>query len=160
MGVGTLEFWKRAILIDKILFNQLFSFIFSDNPKLAWRSCWIIDTASEEDPELMIDKIPEIISALSSTTNSSLKRHFTRILSRYQIPEIFQGTVIDQCFKLLGPTEPAAVRVNAMQVLFNLAKGLPDLKGELSSVLESLIDEGGSAGFINRAVKLIKQLRS
>jgi hypothetical protein len=48
--------------------------------------------------------------------------------------------------------------VNAMQLLFNLSQDLPDLKGELRSVLEGLIDEGGSAGFINRALKLAKQL--
>jgi hypothetical protein len=66
--------------------------------------------------------------------------------------------VIDRCFELLVPSEPAAVRVNAMQLLFNLSQDLPDLKGELRSVLEGLIDEGGSAGFINRALKLAKQL--
>ena len=157
-GAGELELLKRAVCNDRKLFNQLYIWIFCDNRRLAWRACWIIDTASEKQPDLLRDKIPEIISRLSLTTDSSLKRHFTRILCRYDIPEIYQVVVIDRCFELLIPAEPAAVRVNAMQLLFNLSQHYPDLKGELRSVLEGLIDEGGSAGFINRALKLAKQL--
>jgi hypothetical protein len=157
-GAGEIEILKNVVGTDRDLFDQLFRWVFSDNHRLAWRSCWIIDTASEKQPDLLSNKIPEIISGLSATTDSSLKRHFTRILCRYDIPEIFQVIVIDRCFELLIPSEPAAVRVNAMQLLFNLSQHLPDLKVELRSVLESLIDEGGSAGFINRALKLAKQL--
>ena len=158
-GAGEMELLKSAACNDKDLFNQFYGWIFSDNRRLAWRSCWIIDTASEKQPDLLSNKIPEIILALSATTDSSLKRHFTRILCRYQIPEIYLVIVIDRCFELLAPSEPAAVRVNAMQLLFNLSQHLSDLKVELKSVLESLIDEGGSAGFINRALKLAKQLQ-
>lgn len=158
-GAGEMELLKRHIGTDKRLFDQLFSWIFSENHRLAWRCCWIIDTTSEQQPELLIDKISDVISGLSLTTDSSLKRHFTRILCRYQIPEIHQVVVINRCFELLAPTEPAAVRVNAMQLLFNLSQQLSDLKGELRSVIEGLIDEGGSAGFINRAVKLWNQLQ-
>ena len=158
-GAGERELLKRLIGTDKGLFDQLFRWIFSDNHRLAWRCGWIIDITSEQQPDLLIDKIPEIISGLSATTDSSLKRHFTRILCRYQIPEIHQVVVINRCFSLLSPSEPAAVRVNAMQLLFNLSLQLPDLKGELRSVIEGLIDEGGSAGFINRAVKLWNQLQ-
>ncbi len=157
-GSGERELLKKLIGTDKGLFDQLFCWIFSDNHRLAWRCGWIIDTTSEQLPDLLTDRIPAIISGLSATTDSSLKRHFTRILCRYQIPEIYQVVVINRCFELLAPSEPAAVRVNAMQMLFNMSLQLPDLKGELRSVLEGLIDEGGSAGFINRAEKLLNQL--
>ena len=158
-GAGELELLKKLVCTDINLFDQLFQWIFSDNHRLAWRCCWIIDTTSEKKSDLLIDRLPDIISGLSATTDSSLKRHFTRILCRYQIPESHQAAVINRCFELLIPSEPAAVRVNAMQLLFNLSQQLPDLKGELRSVIEGLIDEGGSAGFINRAVKLRNQLQ-
>ena len=159
-GIGELEIWKRSFASNDILFNQLFQLIFSDDKRLAWRSCWIIDTASEEFPDLLSNKIPEIIAGFSSTKNSSLKRHFARILCRYQIPEAYLGALVNRSFELLSPSEPAAVRVYAMQLLFNITQRLPDLKGELISVIESLMEEGGSAGFINRSDKLLRQLRS
>jgi len=160
IGVGELDIWKRMVRTDEQLFEQIFQLILSHDKRLAWRSCWIIDTASEEFPELLADKIPEIISGLTSTKNSSLKRHFTRILCRYKIPEEYLGVVVNRSFELLSPTEPAAVRVFAMQLLFNIAQDLPDLKRELICVLEDLVEEGGSAGFINRSGKLLRKLRS
>ncbi|HEY3390714.1 MAG TPA: hypothetical protein VGK38_14145 [Prolixibacteraceae bacterium] len=162
LGIGDegREIWKKAVISDKQIFDQLYQLIFMDDKHLAWRSCWIIDNASEESPDLLADKIPEIITALLSTNNTSLKRHFTRILCRYQIPSEYLSAVVDKSFELLSPSEPAAVRVFAMQLLFNITRELPDLKGELICVIESLMDEGGSAGFINRSVKLLRKLRS
>jgi hypothetical protein len=45
-----------------------------------------------------------------------------------------------------------------MQLLFNISQKNPDLKGELKSVIETLMEEGGSAGFINRCKKLLRKL--
>ena len=158
-GVNELKFWKGALIADKGLFDRIFPLISSEDHRLAWRSCWIIDTASEEYPELLTGKLELIIAALLTTNDSSLKRHFTRMLCRCEIPEEFQGETVNRCFELLSPGEPAAVRVNSMQLLFNISQKLPDLKGELISVIENLIEEGGSAGFMNRAEKLLRRLR-
>jgi len=160
IGGNEIGFWKRAVIADKSLFNQLYGFINSDDHRVAWRSCWIIDNASEDCPELLADKLTEIIEALISTNDGSLKRHFTRILCRYTIPEDYLVVLVNRCFELLLPSEPAAVRVFAMQILFNITRQLPDIKGELVSVIESLRDEGGSAGFINRSEKLLRKLHS
>ena len=160
IGVKELELWKIAVKSDKNLFDSLYRFIFSNEKLLAWRSCWIIDTASEDNPEILNDKLPEIISALITTDDGSLKRHFTRILCRYTIPEDFLGATVNRCFELLGPMEAPAVRVNSMQLLFNISQDLPDLKGELISVIENLMEEGGSAGFMNRSAKLLRKLHS
>jgi hypothetical protein len=160
VGSGELEMWKSMVIGNEQLFDQLFSLIFSDNHRLAWRACWIIDTASEDFPDLLANKIPTIIHGFSTTKDGSLKRHFTRILCRYQIPNEYLSAVIDRSFGLLAPSEPISVRVFAMQLLFNITKELPELKRELISVLEHLVEEGGSAGFINRSGRLLRQLRS
>jgi len=160
IGVNELGLWKKAVIMDKSLFDQLFGFINSADHRLAWRSCWIIDNASADCPELLVDRVPEIIEALISTKDGSLKRHFTRILCRYTIPEYYLVVLVNKCFELLLPVEPAAVRVFAMQILFNISLQLPDIKGELVSVIESLREEGGSAGFINRSEKLLRKMRS
>jgi hypothetical protein len=159
-GVNELKFWNEALKRDIKLFERIFQFIFSEDHRLAWRSGWIIDNASEQFPELLSGRLPEIISALLTTKDASLKRHFTRILCRSEIPEEFQGATVNRCFELLVPVEPAAVRVNSMQLLFNLTQQLPDLQGELILVIENLIEEGGSAGFMNRAEKLLRKLRA
>jgi hypothetical protein len=160
IGGSELEIWKKSAIADDKLFNQLFQLIFSGDKRLAWRSCWIIDIASEEVPDLLTDRLPEIIEGLLTIKNGSLKRHLTRILCRYKIPEEYLGRIVNQSFELLSPSEPPAVRVFAMQLLFNISQQHPDLKGELISVIEGLLEQVCSAGFINRAGKLLQHLRS
>lgn len=159
IGIREVGVWKKAVLCDEKLFEYLFQLVFSPDQRIAWRSCWIIDHASKDHPELLANKLPKIIDGLLTLTNVSLKRQFTRILCRYQIPEMYLGVTIDRCFELLLPSEAIAVRANAMQLLFTITKDIPDLKGELISVIESLIEEGGSAGFMNRSHRLLRQLR-
>jgi len=160
LGSGELEVWKKAVISDEQLFNQLFNLVFSGDHRLAWRSCWIIDIVSEERPELLIDKLSSIIKGFLYTEDRSLKRHFTRILCRYQIPEEYQGSIVNRSFELLAPSEPIAVRVFALQLLFNISLVVTELKRELITVIESLMDEGASRGFINRSEKLLRKLRS
>ena len=160
IGGGELEVWKKTVILDEQLFNQLFYFIFSGDHRLAWRSCWIIDIASEECPDLLSDKLSVIINGFLLTKDRSLKRHFSRILCRYQIPEEYQGLIVNRCFELLAPSEPIAVRVFALQLLFNISLVVQDLKQELVSVIENLMDEGASRGFINRAEKILRKLRT
>jgi hypothetical protein len=158
IGAGELEIWELAVLSDESLFKEVYSLIFSGDQNIAWRAGWIIDNATEDHPELLLPLIPDIISQLIVTENSSLKRIFTRMLGRYEIPEELLATTIDRCFELLSGFEPVAVRANAMQVLFNISQKEPDLKQELAAVLESLLEEGGSAGLVNRAQKLLGRL--
>lgn len=158
IGGGELEIWKRSALADEELFSQLYQLTYSKDHKIAWRSCWIIDNAAEESPERLIPFLPEIIARLSAEKSGSMKRHFTRILCRYDIPEEHLGQLVDTAFRLLSPSEAIAVRANAMQILYNISMREPDLKGELASVIESLLEEGGTPGLISRGRKLLREL--
>lgn len=160
LGGGEIDVWSKSLPKDKLLFEQIYLLIFSDDPRLAWHACWIVDKASEQCPNLLNDKITQLIKTLLFTQDRSIKRHLTRILCRSQIPDVLLGDLVSRSFDLLQPAEAVAVRVNAMQLLFNITQYQPDLKGELASVLEMLLEEGGSAGFVNRSSKLLKQLRS
>jgi len=159
LRINEIGLWKRAVIADQVLFNQLYGYIYSDDHRLAWRSCWIIDNASADCPELLSDKLPQVIEALVSTRDRSLKRHFTRILTRYTLPKEYLVVLVNKCFDLLLPSEPAAVRVFAMQILYNISLQLPDIKGELVSVIENMREVEGSAGFLNRSGKLLRKLR-
>ncbi len=158
IGGGELEIWKHSALADEELFSQLYQLTYSKDHKIAWRSCWIIDTTAEASPGRLIPYLPEIIDRLSTEKSGSIKRHFTRILSRYDIPEECLGQLVDTAFRLLSPSEAIAVRANAMQILYNIALREPDLKGELASVIESILDEGGTPGLVSRARKLLREL--
>jgi hypothetical protein len=158
IGAGDLDLWKYTVLTDEKAFGKVYEMMFSKDAKVAWRSAWIIDCSSEDYPELLEPHLTEIISHFFGTNNSSLLRIYTRMLSRYRLPEEFLGKIIDRCYSLISPLHPVAVRVNAMQVLYNIAVQEPDLKPELLIAIDGIIEEGGTAGLMNKAEKLYKKL--
>mgnify|MGYP002079095065 FL=1 len=157
---GEMEFWEQAVATDQSVFGQLYQLTFNTNRRISWRSCWIIDTVSESSPELLKPYIPEIIDRLASEKNGSLKRHFTRIICRYELPDEKLGMLVNTAFNLLSPNEDIAVRANAMQILYNISQSEPDLKQELSSVLETLLAEETSAAIASRGKRLLIKLRN
>jgi hypothetical protein len=54
--------------------------------------------------------------------------------------------------------EPVAVRVHAMQILFNIAQKEPDFSGELIELIEHELEYHGSAGLASRGKKILKKL--
>jgi predicted nucleic acid-binding OB-fold protein len=54
--------------------------------------------------------------------------------------------------------EDIAVRVHAMQILFNIARKEPDFAGELIELIEHEMEYHGSAGISSRGRKLLKRL--
>jgi len=157
---GEMEFWKQTIARDRSVFGQLYQLTFNANHRIAWRSCWIIDTVSESLPELLEPYISEIIDRLAAEKSGSLKRHFTRIICRYQLPEEKLGLLVDTAFNHLSPGEDIAVRANAMQILYQISLLEPDLKQELNSVLDAILAEERSAAIISRGKRLLRTLRN
>ena len=67
IGGGESGIWKKSAIVDQKLFNQLFRFIFSEDLRLAWRSCRIIDNAAEEgDSAGFINRSGKLLRQLRS----------------------------------------------------------------------------------------------
>jgi hypothetical protein len=91
--------------------------------------------------------------------HDAVKRNTIRILQFIPIPRSLQGHATAICFDLFkNPKEPVAVRVFSMSVLGRIAEDQPELKGELKLLIEDQLPFG-SAGFISRARKVLKQLQ-
>lgn len=159
--IGNLEIgiWKEMILRDESLFAQIYSLIYLENPKIAWHAAWVIDHVSEADPDKLRAYIPDMIDQLPNLKNSSLKRHFTRMLTRCEIPESRLGLLVDVLYDLLSPAEAIAVRANALQLLYKIALIEPELQPELISVTEAIMEEELTPGMISRGKKILWLLK-
>jgi len=47
IGVQEITLWKEMVLKDASLFNNIYSLIYCNNPRLAWHAAWVIDHVSE-----------------------------------------------------------------------------------------------------------------
>lgn len=88
----------------------------------------------------------------------AVKRNVVRVLQYQEIPEHLQGEVMNICFDLLADVkETVAVRVFSMTILDNLSKSYPEIRQELTTILESQLELGCTPGFRSRANKILKR---
>jgi len=139
-------------------FRSLLDLALTEKDPLAWRAAWILDGVDEKHPGLAAVQIAEIIRKLPGLKSKGTLRSLLRLLCRYEIPEEAQGLLIDLCFGyLVSELYPVAVKVHAMQIIFNHVLLYPELKGELIAVIGDQVNNN-SVGFGSRARRLLKQL--
>jgi len=124
-----------------------------------WRAAWMVDKIHDKYPELVLPYFPAITQFLFTTQNSGKKRHFLKLLSLHPVPEENMALLLNYCINVFSnAAEPVAVRVHAMQTLFNIAQQEPDFSGELIDLIEHEMEYHGSAGLVSRGRKLLKRL--
>jgi len=144
---------------DPQKFKTLLNLFLTGPYRITQRASWPVSICVEKNPELAKPHLKLLLQNLTKRPlHNAVKRNTIRLLQYVNIPQKLQGFAADICFHyLLDPKEPVAVRVFSMTVLANIATDKPDLKRELHLVLEDQLPYG-SAGFISRARKTMKQL--
>jgi len=141
-------------------FDELADLALYGKEKNSWRAAYLVDKIHDEYPELLLPYIEKIIFQLEKEENTSKKRHFLKLLSMNEIQEEYFGFLVDYCLeKLSSGKEPPAVRVHAMQVLYNISEKEPALKPELLAVIEHEMEYHSTAGILSRGMKLTQKLR-
>ncbi len=159
IGIGEIRIWKEMVQQDDALFAKVYGLISSENPRIAWHAAWIIDHVSEADPKKLQPYVSDLVKQLPNLKNSSLKRHFTRMLLGQQIPYNQLGKLIDVLYELLLPTEAVAVRANALQLLYNISMIERELQQELIVVTESILEEELTPGMNSKARNILSRLK-
>lgn len=134
--------------------------IFMEGPvQFTQRAAWAISVVAEKHPEFLLKYYDLFISLLNQPNkHNSINRNIVRALQYSDIPEKYEGQILDVSFRLMNsPNEPIAVKVFCMTVIFNLSKKYPDIKPELKMSVEQLLPEG-SAGIKSRGKKILKAL--
>lgn len=144
---------------DPALFAELVSVFLAGPYRVTQRAAWPLSMCIEHHPELALPHLKLLLQNLNhENLHPAVKRNTMRLLQFVSIPKKLQGMAIDLAFRFLQDGKEAiAVRVFSMTVLANIALKNPDLKKEVWLVLEDQFPYG-SAGFISRANKTIKQL--
>ena len=141
--------------------NVLIKIALDDSDPRNWRAVWMVDKLNEKHPELVVPYLPLMADFLLTTQNASKKRHLLKLTSLHPIPEERMVVLLNYCIDVFtSASEPVAVRVHAMQILFNIAQAEPDFTGELIDLIEHEIEFHGSAGITSRGRRLLKIMRT
>lgn len=140
-------------------FEVLLKLTLFEKDPLAWRAAWILDGSDEQHPGLALPFLSQIIQNLPQLESKGALRSLLRLLCRFDIKEEDQGLLIDLCFGyMVSELYPVAVKVHAMQIIYNHTLIYPELKEELITVIEDQVDNN-SVGFMSRGRRIIRQLK-
>jgi len=161
-----IDSWKNlAFVIHKIgnhpeLFSVLMDVAIHNHEPKSWRAAYLADKIHDDFPELILPFIESMIAQLERENNSSKKRHFLKLLSMNEIPVEHYGFLVDLCIGMLtSAKEPPAVRVHAMQILYNISETEPELKPEILAIIEHEMEYHATAGILSRGSKISNKLR-
>ncbi len=140
-------------------FDQLMEIVVGSDKLLVQRASWVMTHSIELHPALVLDKHYEImIQSMENARHDAVKRNVLRSLQFVEIPEDWQGYIYDNAAALaISSREAVAVRVFSLQVMFNIAKGIPELRNELWELMSDLKDHE-KAAIRSRIRKLVRAI--
>ena len=143
---------------DELKFGELMELLFHAKAPLPQRAAWVVTHLADKHPELCLPYIEQLITNLEKFDHTGIHRCLLRVIAETVVPESLQGQLYDLCYRwLLDKHTPIAVKVNCMQILFNISEAEPDLKHELRLLIEEMIDHE-SAAIKSRSRYLMEKL--
>jgi len=153
------DFVKEIVLSNPGMFDALFKLAILNEEPVSRRAMWVVDVASESEPDILLLHLNDLIAALKSFQHDGLKRHTLRMLSRYDLTIEQFLPILDLCFHFMrSGKESVAVRYQAMHLLYKMSEKEPDLKHEMVNTIDLQMQEG-SPGLRNQCLKLLKKLK-
>ncbi len=147
-----------AVGNSKAEFKKIIDIIYNEKAPLPQRASWILATVSEKHPALIKPYIPKMIDTVQSFKIDGIKRNMVHALSFQEIPEAYQGKLIDICFQfMLAADETVAVKVHAMQIIANHCKVYPELITELKAAIQDQLPKT-TVAFHARARHVLKKV--
>ncbi|PBQ30620.1 hypothetical protein CNR22_02140 [Sphingobacteriaceae bacterium] len=147
---------------DKKRFKELMALFLNGEPRLTQRAAWPLSYLIIAHPGLLDPYFEKFIQRLHKPGNHpAIPRNIFRVLQEIEIPEKYQGILIDISFKvIMNETETAAVRAFAITVAAKICKSYPELKNELLIILRELSTLPQLPSMTSRIKKALKELKS
>jgi hypothetical protein len=144
---------------DRRRFKELAELFLNGEYRITQRSAWILSLCYDRHPELLKPWLPALLKKMQEPgVHDAVKRNGVRILAGIEIPRSLLGPIVTLCFGYLNSaSEPIAVKVHSMTVLFNAAKREPDLMHEVQGAIEQMLPYVGPA-LLARGRMVLKQI--
>ncbi|MFT3907873.1 MAG: hypothetical protein QM737_00485 [Ferruginibacter sp.] len=142
---------------DQKRFDELFYLFLNDEYRVVQRAGWPVSNCVMKHPDFITKHWANLIKNVQKPNlHGAVKRNTVRLLQDIDIPEQFQGEIMNICFAFVeSPTEEVAVKAFSLTILGNLAKKYPEIIPELKLLIESQIEDQ-TAAFKSRGTKLLK----
>ncbi|MDB5152647.1 MAG: hypothetical protein JWR54_1398 [Mucilaginibacter sp.] len=169
--MGKMRVVKLKAVLEKQQFALpgLIDITFHPNKNIAFRAAWILENLFLQKPERYVNDMDYLLLQIKDVENPGCKRHYAKIVMHITSPkaplsiqqklaEIDLEPVAEQFFDwIIDPKVLIAVKVFAVQALFNIRHRYPWIAEELANQIQFLM-RNGSAAIQSRGKKLLSQL--
>jgi hypothetical protein len=156
----TADIATEAVDRDPDYFAEVLEISLNTSPPVNWRAARVIALSSEAHHELFLPYVNKIALLFQSFICDGLKRSYAQVLAHYadHLDEAGQAALTEICFRYIVDDEKPAVKYNCIKLLFELSKIHPDLRGELTAVIDFTIAQGEfkMSGELKRIYKAIE----
>lgn len=141
---------------------MLMKLLYTDDLRAQQKASSFLVDFLVDHPHYIAPHLPQMIEYFSTSPPVAFKRNALRFLQNKplfdELSEEQIGILTDHCFNYLSSQqEPIAVKVFSMTVLQFVTEKYPELRPELSILIEEQLPYG-SAGFKSRAKKVLKAI--
>ncbi|MBN1414003.1 MAG: hypothetical protein JW973_02790 [Bacteroidales bacterium] len=140
--------------------SALTDVILADEDPFASRAARVFSICADKFPEIFEMQQNTLIPYLHDINSEGVIRNILKIVADYpvKLTKRNKGILLGLCFDWLEDlTKPVAIRVHAMQILYNTSLYETGIRDELISILEENYADG-SMGFRSRTNKILKKL--
>ncbi len=143
----------EAVGDNPIYFKEVLDLALQDIPKISMRAGRVVLFCSEKHPELLKPYLRQLIKNIPKIKNEGTLRTILRLIIMF--PEIKNendiSLLLEKGFDYIqGKRYSVAIKVYAMEILYNISKQYPEILNELIAVVKSQIPFS-SAGFKAKA---------
>lgn len=144
---------------DQTRFDELFNLFLKDDYQVTQRAAWPVSFCINHHPEFIKKQFGALVNNLHKPgIHNAVKRNTLHILQGIEIPEKYQGEVMNLCFQYVeSPTEAIATKAYSLTVLGNLAKLYPEILPEIKLMIDKQLPNQRAA-FKSRAKRLLKSI--
>ena len=137
-------------------FKELMKCFMADEYRLAQRAAYSVSWATIKKPEMIDPYIKDLVTQMHRTDiHEAIPRNSLRILEQVNMPKKFHGEVMNACFGFVeAPSTPIAIKASSLTIIFNLSKQYPEIKQELTLIIEERWDTE-TAAFRTRGKKIL-----
>ncbi|MBN1950209.1 MAG: hypothetical protein JW801_03345 [Bacteroidales bacterium] len=146
---------------DPDRFTEMMHLAFRDEYPLSMRAARVVSLVVENYPEVINGQLDTIIEMLPKLKIEGVRRGFLKVFAE-NMPELNEeqiGLLTDLAFTWLDdPKQAMAIRYYSIEILVCVCSKYPELKNELSAILEGLSREG-SPGLKSRSLQVLNSFR-
>lgn len=136
------DFIVSEVMHDFDMIEELWTFVFNGSSPIQWRAAWVVEKIAIKFPEILDDKMKEIIKFLPNSPNDGTRRLLVKFLVIGRIPPKFHGKVYDICYNwFFSKDSSIAVKAHGLEVMFKIAKENRELLNDILLILETITEE-------------------